>query len=332
MPDRRARLAGSLAVLAAVAALTVLAGAGTSAAQAPGRIPRIGFLGTNPSAYTEAVIQALARLGYVPGRTVDLDFRYTDGRIERFPELAAALVDRRVDVLVASSDPATRAAKRATATIPIVMLVGEDPVAAGFAASLTRPDGNVTGISTFQPDLVAKRLQLLQELVPGVSRIAVLGHAADPMVDRAFIEAEKASHFLKLTVRTVKVAEPEELDEAFAKIATARPHGLLVLQNFWMYRNRQKVVDLTVRSRLPAVYGLRDYVSAGGLMSYAPDYVETYTRAVTYIDKILKGAKPGDLPIERSTKFELAINLGTARALGLTVPPPLLQRADQVIQ
>jgi ABC-type uncharacterized transport system substrate-binding protein len=300
-------------------------------AQQTGRLPRIGILATTPSAYSQVLRQALGERGWVENRTVEFDFRYTEGKPERFPEAAAALVERRVDVLVAVSEPAVRAAKQATTTIPIVMLVGDDPVEAGLVASLTQPGSNVTGFSTFQPDLVGKRLQLLKELVPTLSRVAVLGHATDPMVDRAFKEAEKASATLRLTVHAYKAAEPTELEGVFMKIVSDRPQGLLVLQNFWMFRNREKVVELTTRSGLPAIYGLRDYVLAGGLMSYAPDYREALVRVAAYTDKILKGAKPGDLPIERTTKFELVVSGKAARAIGLTLPQSVLSRADEIM-
>ena len=300
-------------------------------AQQPGRLPRIGILATTPSPYSQVLRQALGERGWVENRTVELDSRYTEGKPERFPEAAAALVEHRVDVLVAVSEPAVRAAKQATTTIPIVMAVGDDPVEAGLVPNLTRPGSNLTGLSTFQPDLVGKRLQLLKELVPTLSRVAILGHATDPMVSRAFNEAEKASAALRLTVRAYRAAEPTELEGVFVKIASDRAQGLLVLQNFWMFRNREKVTELTTRSGLPAVYGLRDYVLAGGLMSYAPDYREAFVRVAAYVDKILKGAKPGDLPIERATKFELVVNGKTARAIGLTVPQSILSRADEII-
>jgi putative ABC transport system substrate-binding protein len=296
------------------------------------QLPRIGILATTPSVYSQVLRQALSERGWVENRTVEIDSRYTEGKSERFPEAAAALVERRVDVMVAVSEPAVRAAKQATTTIPIVMLVGDDPVEAGLVPSLTRPGANVTGFSVFQPDLVGKRLQLLKEAVPALSRVAVLGHANDPMVVRSVNEGEKASAALRLTVRTYKVADPTELEGAFLRITSDQPQGLLVLQNFWMFRIRGKVVELAARSGLPALYGLRDYVLAGGLMSYAPDYREQFVRAAELIDKILRGARPGDLPIQRSTMFELVINLRTAKALGLTIPPSLLGRADQVIE
>jgi putative tryptophan/tyrosine transport system substrate-binding protein len=316
--------------------LTSLAGAFAAPlaaeAQPAGRLPRIGILATAPSAYSQVFRQALIERGYVENRTVEIDARYSEGKPERFPELAAALVDRRVDVLFAVSEVATRAARQATTTIPIVMLVADDPVEAGLVSSLTRPRGNVTGFSSFQPDLVAKRLQLLKELLPGLSRVAVLGHAPDPMVGRSFNEAGKHSAALQVTVRAYQVSEPTELDDAFMRMAADRPQGVLILQNFWMFRHREKVTALAARTGLPTLYGLRDYVLTGGLMAYAPDYREHFVRAATYVDRILKGAKPSDLPVERSTRFELVINLKTAKALGLTIPPSLLTRADQVIE
>jgi putative tryptophan/tyrosine transport system substrate-binding protein len=312
MMNRR-RLLGLLGV-------GVLAAPVVADAQPAARLPRVGFIGTMPSAYSEAVKQGLSELGYVENKTVELDFRYSGGKAERFPEIAAALVTRGVDVLIASSEPATRAAMQATTTIPIVMLVADDPVTAGLVPSLTRPGGNMTGISTFIPDLVGKRLQLLQELVPRASRVAVLGHGADPAVGRAFLEAERAGAVLRLAVEAYKVREPTDLEPALAAITKSRPDGLLVLQNFWMFPHRAKVAEFAARSGLPAVYGLKDYVTAGGLIAYAPDFIETYGRAGHIAGKILKGAKPGDLPIERSTKFEMTVNLKTAKGLGLAIP------------
>ena len=321
----RRRFLGSLGV-------GVLAGPVVANAQPAARLPRVGLIGTVPSAYTEAVKQGLSEQGYIENKTVELDFRYSGGKGELFPEIAAALVKRGVDVLIASSEPATRAALQATTTIPIVMLVADDPVGAGLVPSLTRPGGNMTGVSTFIPDLVGKRLQLLQELVPKASRVAVLGHGADSAVGRAFLEAERAGAVLRLAVAAYKVLEPTDLESAFAAIAKSRPDGLLVLQNFWMFPHRAKVAEFAARSGLPAVYGLKDYVTAGGLIAYAPDFLETYGRAGSIAGKILKGARPGDIPIERSTKFEMALNLKTAKALGLAIPQAVLLRADHVVE
>ena len=321
-----------LAMLLVAVAMALLGDVRTASAQRAGRVPRIGSVGTAPSIYTDVFTRALSDLGYVENRTVEFDRRYTGGKPERFPELVAALVDRKVDVLVATSEPAARAARTATATIPIVMVVADDPVESGLVPSLNRPGGNMTGFSSFQPDLVGKRLQLLKELVPGASRVAVLGHAGDPAVSRGFKEAETVAAAMKLTVHAYRVSTPGEIDAAFADLVAARPHGLIVLQNFWMYPHRGKVVELAARAGVPAVYGHSDYVVAGGLVSYSPDSHEPFERAAAYVDKILKGAKPGDLPIERSSKFALAINVKTATALGLTVPPSVLLRADQIVQ
>jgi len=321
----RRQFLGSLGVV-------VLAGPVAADGQPAARLPRVGLIGTAPSAYTEAVKQGLSELGYVENKTVELDFRYSAGKAERFPEIAAALVTRGVDVLIASSEPATRAALQATATIPIVMLVADDPVTAGLVPSLSRSGGNLTGVSTFIPDLVGKRLELLQELVPKATRVAILGHAADPAVGRAFPEADRAGAVLRLAVEAYKVRELTDLEPVLAAIAKSGPDGLLVLQNFWMFPHRAKLAEFAARSGLPAVYGLKDYVIAGGLIAYAPDFAETYWRAGSLAGKILKGAKPGDIPIERSTKFEMAVNLKTAKALGLTIPQAVFLRANHVVE
>ncbi len=325
MIDRRL----TLAVMVALILLAAPIGAG---AQQAGRVPRVGVVATAPSVYWEAFEQALSELGYVQNRNIVLEYRFSQGRLERFPDLVSDVVGRRVDVLVAVSEPAARAAKQATTTIPIVMGVADDPVESGLVASFARPDGNITGTTLFQPELVGKRLQLLKEIVPRLSHVAVLGHATEPMVARAFKEAEKSAAALQLTVHSYKVGEPTELEGAFAEIARARPGGLLVLQNALTFQNRVKIAELAAQSRVPAVYGVKDAVVSGGLISYGPDFRWAYVRHAAYVDKILKGAKPADLPVERVATFELVINVKTAKALGLTFPQSILLRTDQIIE
>ena len=301
-------------------------------AQQTAKVPRIGIVGNAPTALWEAFEQGLKKLGYVPNQSIALEYRWSEGKPERFPALVSDLVGRKVDVLVVVGESGARAAKQATANIPIVMLATADPVASGLVASFARPGGNITGLLSAPTELNGKRLELLKELVPGLSRVAVLGHATDPAVARLFKETQNAATVLNLTVQVHRVSEPMELESAFAEIGRAGPGGLFVIPNPFMFINRAKIAELAAKSRVPAVYGFRENVEAGGLMSYASDLREIWVRGATYVDKILKGAKPGELPIEQPTKYELVINLKTARALGITIPQLVLLRADRVIE
>ena len=305
-------------------------------AQAPAKVPRIGFLSvlslTDNPHELEAFRQGLRELGYVEGQTIAIEYRFAEGRPERLPALAAELVRLKVDVIVTAGPPAPEAAKQATSTIPIVVAATGDPVAEGLVASLARPGGNITGLATISSELVGKQLELLKELVPKISRVAVLQNPSNnhhPFVVR---QAEAAARALGLKLHIVQAGTSLEIDAAFAKMRSQRAGGVLVLRDAQFLTQRTQIAALAAKSRLPAVYSFRDQVEAGGLMAYGANSPQMYRRAATYVDKILKGAKPADLPVEQPTKFEFVINLKTAKALGLKIPQSLLQRADEVIQ
>ena len=270
------------------------------------------------------------------GRNVVIEYRDAEGKLERLPALAAELVALKVDVIVAPGTPQALAAKQATRTVPIVFAVAGDPVGSGLVTSLARPGGNVTGLSSVTSDLVGKCLEQLTQVVPGVSRVAVLwqpggfGERAEKDMQKA---AEVAGRTLGVRLQFVEARRPADIDRAFSEMTRARAGALTVLGGGTMlFAERRRLVDLAAKNRLPAVYPWKDFVDAGGLLSYGANFPDLYRRAATYVDKILKGAQPGDLPIEQPTKFDLVINLKTAKALGLTIPPSLLQRADQVIE
>jgi putative ABC transport system substrate-binding protein len=308
-------------------------------AQQAAKVARIGYLSAaslaaNPHQH-EAFRQGLRDLGYVEGRNLVIEYRSPEGKPERLPALAAELVALKVDVIVAPGTPQALAAKQATKTIPIVFATAADPVGSGLVTSLARAGGNVTGLSILAPELVGKRLELLTQAVPGVNRVAVLwqpgGH--DERTDKDILKgAEVAGRALGVRLQFVEARGPDDFDRAFSDMTRARAGALTVLTGIMFLTERRRLVDLAAEKRLPAVYGGRDFVDAGGLLSYGPDLADLYRRAATYVDKILKGAKPADLPVEQPTKFELIINLKTAKALGLTIPPSLLSRADEVIQ
>jgi putative ABC transport system substrate-binding protein len=282
----------------------------------------------------DAFQQGLREQRYVEGRNVAFEHRYAREKVDRLPDLAAELVRLKVDIIVTPGNPpATLAAKRATSTIPVVFMSAGDPVAAGFVASLARPGGNVTGgTSLVGPGIVGKRLELLQEAVPKLSRVAVLTNPTNPDT-RGFIgEAEVAARPLKVRFHIVEARGPAEFEGAFAAMTKERAGALLVLADAMFLFHGRQLADLAAKNRLPAMYGLREHVEAGGLMVYAASLAELSRRASTYVGKILQGAKPGDLPVEQATKFELVINLKTAKALGLTIPPAVLARADEVIE
>jgi putative ABC transport system substrate-binding protein len=305
-------------------------------AQTAPTIAKIGLLSvTTPvvlASSIEAFRQALRGLGHVEGTFV-LEVRYGDGRFERLPELARELVGLNMDVILATSDVVIAAIKRETQTIPIVMVFSTDPMGTGFVASLARPGGNVTGLSNISSELSRKRLELLREAVPGLSRVAALWN---PDVRGALLdykETEGAARLLRLELQSVEVSRAEDLDRAFSAVTKQRAQALVLPgANPVGFINRGKIATFAQRNRLPSMYPTREYVETGGLMSYGPSLPDLFRRAATYVDKILKGAKPADLPVEQPTKFELVINLKTAKALGLTIPQSLLQRADQVIE
>jgi putative ABC transport system substrate-binding protein len=307
-------------------------------AQQATKVARIGYLATNLTGNPhgrEAFRQGLRDLGYVEGRNVVIEYRDADGKIERLPALAAELIALKVDVIVTASTVAGLAAKQATRTLPVVFAVAADPVTEELVTSLARPGGNVTGLSFFAPELVGKCLEQLKQTVPAVTRVAVLWHpgALGKRTEKDMLkEAEVAARALGVQLQVVEARGPENFDRAFSDMTRARANALMVLTSSMFFGERRRLVDLAAKNRLPAVYTWREFVDAGGFISYGPNLAHLYRRAATYVDKILKGAKPGDLPVEQPTKFELVINLKTAKALGLTIPPSLLQRADEVIQ
>jgi len=310
-------------------------------AQLAGNVPRIGYLEIAPAelpiaqAMIEAFRQGLRERGYVEGRTFVIEYRAAAGRVERLPDLAAGLARLKVNVIVASSTPAALAAKQATTTIPIVSAVMGDPVGDGLVASLARPGGNITGLTFLAPALVAKRLQLLKEAVPDVSHVAALSHPAvygEQTMRDMLKEAEVAAQTLGVQLQVLEARNPNDFDRAFSAMVTNSASALIVFPSPMFYGAHNRLVELAAKHRLPAIYAFKEAVAAGGLMSYGTNIPDLSRRAATYVDKILKGAEPGDLPVEQPTKFELVINLKTAKALGLTIPPSLLQRADQVIE
>ncbi len=305
-------------------------------AQQPKKIPRIGYLvagnSSDISARTEAFRQGLRELGYVEGKNIIIEFRYAEGKLDRLRDLAAELVRLKVVVIVTAGPQSTRAAKEATVTIPIVMGFDNDPVGSGFVASLARPGGNITGLSTLAPEISGKQLELLKEIVPRVSRVAILGNSTDPGNAQVVGETERAAAALGVQQLSLDVRAPEDIETAFRAAGKGRADAVLVLPSFLLTSQRKQLVDLAAKSRFPAIYDRREFVEDGGLMTYAVSSTDLFRRAATYVDKILKGAKPADLPVEQPTKFELVINLKAARQIGLTIPPNVLARADKVIR
>ncbi len=300
------------------------------------KVPRIGYLGVAPRPPDEAFRQGLRKLGYVEGKNIVVEYRWGEGDGDAAARFARELVELNVDVIVAVASRATRAAMQATSRTPIVMVDVADPVAFGFVSNLARPERNVTGLSAAANELGAKSLQLLKELAPSATRVAVLapripGITAVPgSGTRTVLEAAAATIGLRL--ETQQVPTPGDFPTAFAAIVQKRPDAMLVIPDHFLYSHHAKIIEFAAKNRLPTVYGLREYVPAGGLMALGANRVDMFRRAAFYVDKILKGAKPSDLPIEQPTKFELVINRKTAKALGLTIPPSLLLRADQVIE
>jgi ABC-type uncharacterized transport system substrate-binding protein len=305
-------------------------------AQQLSRVPRIGvlLLGT-PTSFaprTQAFVEGLRDLGYVEGRTVAIEWKWGQDRDDLLPDLAAELVRSQVDVIVTGGTPPAKALKNATRTIPIVMAIVGDPVAAGLVDSLARPGGNATGFSIVATDLSGRRLQLLKEIVPGLSSVAVMSNLANPQSQMELRETQSAARRLDLRLHSVPISADTSIENAFEKIKKEPVQALIVVTDAILYSQRSQILDLAAGNRLPAMYPYRDFPEAGGLMSYAPSDRDLFRRAASYVDRILKGANPGDLPVEQPTKFELVINLKTAKALGLAVPPTLLASADEVIE
>ena len=305
-------------------------------AQPAKKVPRIGVLhpGTPASApqSVEAFRQGLREHGYEEGKNIVVERRYTESRPERVAEVAAEFVRLKVDVIVTSLDVATAAVKQQTQTIPIVMAISIDPVATGFVSSLARPGGNVTGLSTMSPELAAKRLELLREAVPALSRVAIMWNTNVPGNLLEYKEAGDAARSMRLQLQSVEVSSVDDFERAFSALKTGGAQALIVAGSGLTFTNARQIASLAMKHRLPSMVSSRDRVDAGALIAYGPNLAELWRRAATYVDKILKGAKPGDLPIEQPSKFELIINLKTARALGLTLPQSLVLRADEVIQ
>ena len=328
----------SAAWLTFALALGILAAPVGAEAQQPAKVHRIGLLSpSSPSdprmqRRLEAFRQGLRELGYVEGQNIAIESRWAEGKYDRLPGLAAELVRLKVDVIVAVGVPAIQAAKEATRTIPIVMAYVTDPLALGLVASLARPGGNITGLSLMAPELVGKRLELLKEVVPRVSRVALLSNPVNPGNAAQVREAEVAARALGVRLQPLEARDPKQIESAFAVITRERAGALIVLVDSVLIDHRTRIADLAAKRRLPTVYGLREHAEAGGLIAYGASRDDMSRRAATYVDKILKGAKPADLPVEQPTRFELVLNTKTAKALGITFPPSIMVRTDQVIQ
>jgi putative ABC transport system substrate-binding protein len=305
-------------------------------AQQATKIPRLGFMGNSTAALEANLVgpfrQRLRELGYEEGRNLAIEFRWAEGHYDRLPALVANLLATKVDVIVTAGTPAALAVKQATSTVPLVMVAVGDPVGTGLVPSLARPGGNITGLSSIAPDLEGKRLELLREVLPTLSHVACFFNSLNPFHHVSMRQAHAAAQPLRIKLQAHDVRTSQDLTGAFAAIAQEKPDALLILADRVFLHDRQRIIDFAAQHRLPNVNAYRELVEAGGLMSYGPSYEDMHKRAADYVDKILKGAKPGDLPIEQPTKFTLIINLKAAKALGLDVSPMLVARADEVIE
>jgi len=321
-----------------VAGGTILVAPLRAEAQQAGKLYRIGLLGGSPPNSRggrrawEGFFRGLHELGYVEGQNILVEARWYGEQTDRLPALAGELVQLNVDVIVAGAAPAPEAASRATSTIPIVMANHSDPVGNGLVASLARPGSNVTGMSLLAPELNGKRVQLIKEAIPGVSRVAVLSNPTIPSQALELKEAKAAAGLLKVQLQLLEARAPGDFAGAFSAMTKERADGVIIITSSMFYAERTRIAKLAAESRVPAIYGVKEFAEAGGLMTYGVDIHESFRRAAGYVDKILKGAKPGDLPVEQPTKFDLVINMKTAKALGLTIPQSLLVRADEIIQ
>ncbi len=307
--------------------------AGTSAEAQPSKnAPRIGFLATNRTQRTEAFRQGLRELGYVEQKNIFVEYRFAEGALDRLPGLAAELVRLNVEVIVTAGAAATRPAKQATAAIPIVMANDNDPVGSGFVASLAHPGGNVTGLSNLSPEISGKQLEILQEIIPKLSRVAVLGELRNPGNAQSLKDMEHAAKSSKLQLESFDVRSRADIESGFVAANKARPDAILISGGPPTTSQRKSITELAAQKHIPAIYPQSDYIDAGGLLFYGSSVNDLFRRAATYVDKILKGAKPADLPVERPTKFELVVNLKTAKQIGLNIPPNVLARADRVIR
>jgi putative ABC transport system substrate-binding protein len=325
--------AGVLSILVVV---VLLAFAVIAEAQQPAKVPRIAYFSagsaSSQASRLEVFRQGLRDLGYAEGKEIVIEQRYADGKLDRVAALATELVRLKLDVIVTGGPAATRAAKEATATIPIVMGFDYDPVGSGVVASLARPGGNVTGLSSLAPEISGKQLELLKELLPRLSRVAILGNSTEPGIGQLRKEAELVAGAFKVNLQYLDVLAPKDIGTAFQAASKGRAEALLALSSFVIISERAQIADLAIKNRLPAIYPWPEFVEDGGLMTYGPSSNDLFRRAATYVDKILKGAKPADLPVEQPTKFEFVINLKTAKQIGLTIPPNVLARADKVIR
>ena len=316
--------------------IAFLGGVVIAEAQQEKKLPRIGILsGATSSAVSgriRAFSQGMRELGYIEGKNIVIEPRYADGKLDRLPELAAELVRLKVDVIVSAGQTPTRAEKEATSTIPIVMANDRDPVGEGFIISLARPGRNITGLTNFAGELSGKRLELLKEIIPTLSRVAVLGTSTVPGNIQALKETELAARAYKVQLQYLDIINSDNIDTAFQHLTKDHADAVLVLSSFLLNSYRKQIIDLTMKTRIPSTYNELEYVENGGLMSYSVRSNDLYRRAATYVDRILKGAKPGDLPVEQPTKFELVINLKTAKQIGLAIPANVLLRADKVIK
>jgi putative ABC transport system substrate-binding protein len=321
------------AFLSAVAG--TLVAAPFARAQQPGKMYRIGYVNAGAASAPEllaAFLEAMRQLGWMDGKNFTLEQRFADNRVDRLPDLALELVGLNADVILTTGTLAALAVKRATTTIPVVIIAAGDPVGSGLVPNLARPGGNITGTSLNSPELAGKRLQLLKEILPGISTVAVLWNDTNPYSALVFKETESAGHTLGTRVVSVAVRNAGDVSSALETAVLQRLGALVVVEDPFNFSQRHHIVELAARNRLPVMYGLREFLDVGGLMSYGAHVTDLFRRAATYVDKILRGAKPGDLPIEQPTKFELVISLKAAKALGLTIPQSVLLRADEVIQ
>jgi ABC-type uncharacterized transport system substrate-binding protein len=307
-------------------------------AQQSGKVPRIGVLLPNtPEIFAnnprmQAFFQGLRDLGWIEGQNFTVERRFAEGQLGRLPALAAELVNLRVDLIVTAAAPSAKAAKDATGSVPIVMLDPGDPVGTGLVASLAHPGRNITGVTSIAPDLAAKRLELLKETAPKISRVGIVFNSAIPPAEIAMTEIKAAAQALRLRIESVGVQGPKGFDDAFGEISRQRADSLIVFPDPLTFLNQDLIIAFTIRSRVPSLFGAQEFVESGGLVSYGPSYPGMFRRGATYVDKILKGAKPADLPVEQPMKFDFVINLKAAKQIGLTIPPNVLARADRVIR
>ena len=325
------RKLGSFALCALLPALCAIA-----EAQQPTKIPQIGYLSYGSEEIDKSLVaalqQGLRELGYLEGKNIVIEQRYAAGRSEKLPELLAELIRLKLDVLVVAGDPAAHAAKKATSVIPIVMVTIPDPVGTGLIASLAHPGGNVTGLSDFHAGVITKRFEVLKDVVPLMSRVAVLLNPANHSNLLQLKDIQAAAPSFRVTIISLEVKGPEDIDDTFATIRKERPGALLVVGDRLFATHQTRIFEFVGKTRLPAIYSQRGYVDAGGLMSYGANFADQYRRAATYVDKILKGAKPADLPVEQPIKFEFIVNLKAAKQIGLTIPPEVLTRANRLIK